>query len=462
MAPYAAAAIGKRFGHGENKNEAAQAIGHFMLGAALAYANGADPLAGGSAAVASERAAEYLAKQYDDGRTAIDPITGKFNPNLLPEHIKEEIKAQTGAVASVVGAAGGSLNGTNGANTNALFNAQVGGVLGQNAVENNALNRLDGFTPGERSLRARADKIYQNNPKGKDLYIRSYEAYELEASYLAAKEIVVGTWEGIRHPWDNTIVPLAEAVSSPVQTVNKVVMSYENWKAVRDEAYINDPQLAGRMDAMFDARVGTNAAFMVVSGGTASAIVRSPAAAKVVKSAGNLSKIVRKAEAPSGKAVPVGEARIPSSPKVQKVTPDTVRSTSGGTANAATYPKLINQLNEQNLKNIAAQDSRLASAINDWKTMQPNRKGEINFGIGSGTAKEADKLEKIWVGDGAKPVNSSSCPGCLLSADGTRLYRPPTIKTNTSKAFNPTGVQANFVIRNSDGKTLTNGHLNIK
>ena len=33
----------------------------------------------------------------------------------------------------------GSKSSTNGANTNALFNAQVGGVLGQNAVENNAL-----------------------------------------------------------------------------------------------------------------------------------------------------------------------------------------------------------------------------------------------------------------------------------------------------------------------------------
>ena len=145
LAPYAAAAIGKRFGHGKNKNEAAQAIGHFMLGAALAYANGADSLAGGSAAVAAERAAEYLAKQYDDGRTAIDPISGKFNPNLLPEHIKEEIKAQTGVIASVVGAAGGSLKGgskssTNGTNINALFNAQVGGVLGQNAVGNNYLS----------------------------------------------------------------------------------------------------------------------------------------------------------------------------------------------------------------------------------------------------------------------------------------------------------------------------------
>ena len=145
LAPYAAAAIGKRFGHGEHKNEAAQAIGHFMLGAALAYANGADPLAGGSAAVAAERAAEYLAKQYDDGKTAIDPTTGKFNPNLLPEHIRKRSKRRPGAIASVVGAAGGSLNGsgsTNG-NSNALFNAQVGGVLGQNAVENNLLNNED-------------------------------------------------------------------------------------------------------------------------------------------------------------------------------------------------------------------------------------------------------------------------------------------------------------------------------
>ncbi|HFC8550082.1 TPA: VENN motif pre-toxin domain-containing protein, partial [Neisseria lactamica] len=142
LAPYAAAAIGRRFGHGENKNEAAQAIGHFMLGAALAYANGADPLAGGSAAVAAERAAEYLAGQYDDGRTAIDPISGKFNPNLLPEHIKEEIKAQTGALASVVGAAGGSLNGTNSSN-GALFDAQIAGTVGQNAVKNNLLSSKD-------------------------------------------------------------------------------------------------------------------------------------------------------------------------------------------------------------------------------------------------------------------------------------------------------------------------------
>ncbi|WP_447539754.1 MafB family polymorphic toxin [Neisseria gonorrhoeae] len=136
--------------------------------------------------------------------------------------------------------------------------------------------------------------------------------------------------------------------------------------------------------------------------------------------------------------------------------------TSKGKANAATYPKLVNQLNEQNLNNIAAQDSRLASAVKDWKTIQPNKKGEINFGIGSATRQEAEQLGKIWVGDGAKPVSSPSCQGCMLSADGTRLYRPPTTKSNTPESLNPTGVQANFVTRSVDGKTLTNGHLNIK
>lgn len=82
---------------------------------------------------------------------------------------------------------------------------------------------------------------------------------------------------------------------------------------------------------MFDARVGTNAAFMVVSGGTASAIVRSRAAAKVVK-------IVGKAEAPPGKAVPVGEACIPQSPQAVKGTTVTL-SQEQRLANGELIPK---------------------------------------------------------------------------------------------------------------------------
>lgn len=75
--------IGQEFGHGEDENTAAQLVSHAILGATLAYINGGDPTAGGSAAVASEAAATYFTNQYDDGKTAIDPLTGEFNPNLL-------------------------------------------------------------------------------------------------------------------------------------------------------------------------------------------------------------------------------------------------------------------------------------------------------------------------------------------------------------------------------------------
>jgi len=66
LAPYAAQVIGQEFGHGEDKNTAAQLVSHAILGATLAYINGGDPTAGGSAAVASEAAANYLTNQYKD------------------------------------------------------------------------------------------------------------------------------------------------------------------------------------------------------------------------------------------------------------------------------------------------------------------------------------------------------------------------------------------------------------
>ena len=88
----------QKFGHGEDKNTTAQMVSHAILGATLAYVNGGNPTAGGSAAVASEAAADYLAGRYNDGKTAINPKTGKFDPNLLPEGIKTSIRDLTAAI----------------------------------------------------------------------------------------------------------------------------------------------------------------------------------------------------------------------------------------------------------------------------------------------------------------------------------------------------------------------------
>jgi filamentous hemagglutinin len=129
---------------------------------------------------------------------------------------------------------------------------------------------------------------------------------------------------------------------------------------------------------------------------------------------------------------------------------------SGGTANAATVKPLKDQLIQEDLVNIGKIDDRLAVAVQGSGTKNPN------FSIGSATQEEAHRLGMTWVGDGAKLIdNQISCPGCWKSADGTRLYRPPTLKPTTPFQFNPTGVQANFVIM--DGKNIvSNGHLIIR
>lgn len=116
------------------------------------------------------------------------------------------------------------------------------------------------------------------------------------------------------------------------------------------------------------------------------------------------------------------------------------------------YPKLKDQLIQENLSNIAAQDSRLAAAVSGSGTRNPN------FSIGTGSAAEADSLGQIWVGDGARPI--SGVPGGLISADGARVYRPPTAKPNTPAQYNPTEVQANFQTL-QDGKVIGNGHLSV-
>ena len=108
--------------------------------------------------------------------------------------------------------------------------------------------------------------------------------------------------------------------------------------------------------------------------------------------------------------------------------------TSNGTANAATYPKLKEDLRQQNLANIAKQDPRLAKAAQGSGNSNPN------FNIGSGTRAEADQLGRTWVGDGARRTSDGKG---WISADGTRGYRPPTEK-NAPIQHNPTGTQANF------------------
>ncbi|EHU2107570.1 hemagglutinin repeat-containing protein [Acinetobacter baumannii] len=131
LAPYASKLIGDNLGHGEDKNKAAQMASHAILGAVLAYVNNGNPAAGGSAAVASETAADYLTKQYKDN-PAYQNDKGEFDTNLLPEDVKSSIRDLTSAIGVAVGGTVGD----------SAFSAQIAGVVGQNAVENNLFGVL--------------------------------------------------------------------------------------------------------------------------------------------------------------------------------------------------------------------------------------------------------------------------------------------------------------------------------
>ena len=132
LAPYAAATIGNTFGHnGSDPNQAAQLLSHAILGATLAYVNGGNASSGAVAAVGSEAAAIYLTQTlYKDQAT---DENGVFDPNRLPEKDKEHIRNLTAAIGAVAGGIAGDSS----------LNAQIAGVVGQNAVENNVLSQQE-------------------------------------------------------------------------------------------------------------------------------------------------------------------------------------------------------------------------------------------------------------------------------------------------------------------------------
>nr|WP_324292678.1 hemagglutinin repeat-containing protein [Xanthomonas oryzae] len=136
LAPYAAQLIGKTFdqNHGSDPNAVLQGLSHAVLGAVLAQVNGGSIAGGALAGAGGELGAKYLTQTlYGDDPRAIDPVTGKFNPNLLPEQDKQMIVALSQAVGAIAGGiAGGSLQ-------DAAIGAQVAG----NAITNNALLSVD-------------------------------------------------------------------------------------------------------------------------------------------------------------------------------------------------------------------------------------------------------------------------------------------------------------------------------
>jgi len=118
--------------------------------------------------------------------------------------------------------------------------------------------------------------------------------------------------------------------------------------------------------------------------------------------------------------------------------------------------KVFNQNAKLLSKDVALRlDSVTKGAGKEISILRDAAKGKGNFGLGSGTRIEADKLGRTWVGDGYKVASDGKT---LISKDGMRQYRPPSYKPKLGK------IQANFERRLPSLQTKewhSNGHLDI-
>jgi RHS repeat-associated protein len=79
--------------------------------------------------------------------------------------------------------------------------------------------------------------------------------------------------------------------------------------------------------------------------------------------------------------------------------------------------------------------------------------GKGNFGLGSASAQDAERLGKVWVGKGYTVASDGKT---LVSSDGLRQFRPPSFKPRLGME------QANFERRlEAVGQWFSNGHLDI-
>jgi filamentous hemagglutinin len=189
-------------------------VSHAILGATLACINGGDPTAGGSAAFASEAAANYLTNQLAE-KYKDDPkyfVNGEFQANLLSEAEKAQIRDLTAGIGAVIGGAAGDSS----------YNAQLAGVIGQNAVENNVDSVKD-----IQNAKAYSEKMYKDT-------CAAYGLGEPACGIQIRKdgfEILKGTALVLLPTEPYEFIPVGKGVGIVLKGTNKLIAVYKDIKA---------------------------------------------------------------------------------------------------------------------------------------------------------------------------------------------------------------------------------------
>ena len=399
------------------KDKAANLMAHALLSAVEFQVTGKDPLTGAIAGVTGEATAEIIARAYGK---PVSELTANEKENI------STLSQLAGGLASALTA---KANGTTAEQGGNFLAATSGAETAKRAVENNYL--YNGEVNNLVKELAKAEK------EGKDTR-PIFEKYA-KLSEKNRQEILKSCGNN-----PACYIPHIQMMQSGDEA------AYENFSYLRLGTYFNNLSRETQVK-LSDFVESENS-----------------------KTRNQLPKSVHYATFALGAAEAAGlgglalKTKLPKGANANEVLPVVGKSKgyenqttriSTGAENNALYPKLKEQLIQENFKNIASQDPKLQAVYDGLLG-----KG-INYGVkGTISSAESDRLGRLWVGEGYSEVKYKGEIIGYNSQDRLRGYRKPSEK---STSYAETGVQSNFetyrIVPGTDEKQkIGNAHFNIK
>ena len=399
------------------KDKAANLMAHALLSAVEFQVTGKDPLTGAVAGVTGEATAEIIARAYGK------PVSE------LTANEKENISTLSQLAGGLAAALTAKANGTTTEQGGNFLAATSGAETAKRAVENNYL--YNGEVNNLVKELAKAEK------EGKDTR-PIFEKYA-KLSEKNRQEILKSCGNN-----PACYIPHIQMMQSGDEA------AYENFSYLRLGTYFNNLSRETQVK-LSDFVESENS-----------------------KTRNQLPKSVHYATFALGAAEAAGlgglalKTKLPKGANANEVLPVVGKSKgyenqttriSTGAENNALYPKLKEQLIQENFKNIASQDPKLQAVYDGLLG-----KG-INYGVkGTISSAESDRLGRLWVGEGYSEVKYKGEIIGYNSQDRLRGYRKPSEK---STSYAETGVQSNFetyrIVPGTDEKQkIGNAHFNIK
>jgi hypothetical protein len=164
-----------------------------------------------------------------------------------------------------------------------LVNAQIAGVVGQNAVENNNLDILR-----EEESKRELELATKYNWTSKQLtdYITNKSRGSIKGFAAGAVEAIEGAANAVRHPVD-TAKGIYGVISDPSAVYNAIELSVKEWEELYTYALQTNPGLAGQMEGYLSGKVGGSlTGGYLITGGAAkvvSSLAKSKYATKITE-----------------------------------------------------------------------------------------------------------------------------------------------------------------------------------